>query len=393
MDRKNAFDAARRHRKQRQHQMSGLGYNLAVVWACAVKDIQSALTERVFTIVSLLLPLNFLLLFLLFVLTGGQAPIAVVMADHGPYARQFLTALERAHSFIITPAGGTSAAHARELIESGQIVGVITIPATFDADLRAGRPIALPVTINNLDVDFTNDIRRAVPLTITRFYAEAFPNQVVVQAHEVDVQARDTGYVPYLAVSILVLGLMIGGLFQAGSSAAREYETGTVKELLLSPASRWAIEAGKVLGAAIMNLASAGLVLAVIVLLLGVWPAHWGEVIGYSLLLIVIFVALGTLLGTLARRRQVVIPLAAGLALPIFFLSGAFGPVEWGTPAIQVLARVFPTYYGIAALQHAFHGYATTPISPVLNTLILVGFAALAVAVSALALRRTTASH
>src|SRR5258708_19402554 len=42
--------------------------NLRVIWTCLKKDIRSALTERVFTIVSIFLPVNFLILMSLFVL-------------------------------------------------------------------------------------------------------------------------------------------------------------------------------------------------------------------------------------------------------------------------------------------------------------------------------------
>lgn len=95
-----------------------------------------------------------------------------------------------------------------------------------------------------------------MPLAITAFYANAFPDQVVVQAREVDAYRQDTGYVAYLSVSILVVGLMIGGLLQAGTNAAREYERGTIKELLLAPVSPWAIQAGKVLGALALGVLS-----------------------------------------------------------------------------------------------------------------------------------------
>jgi len=367
-----------------------LAYDLRVVRAVAVKDLQSALHDRVFSIVSVIVPLNFLLLFILFVISGGQAPTAVVLQDHGPYAQQFVAAMQGAHSFIIQQ---TSAQEAQRLISEGKIVAIVTVPASFDADLRAGRQVALPVTVNNLDVDFTNDIRRAVPLAITSFYSQAFPNQVVVQAHEVDVQARDTNYVEYLSVSILVVGLMVGGLIQAGTNAAREYERETIKELLLSPASRWAIEAGKALGALALNAASAVIVLAVVVLLLGVYPVHWGEVIGFSLLIMAIFVAFGVLFGTLVRRRQALIPLSLGLALPVFFLSGAFGPVGWGTPIVAALARALPVYYAIGALQHAFHGYNTTETSPLVNALALAAFAIVALALSAAVVRRERVAH
>jgi|GEM_PF-4186665 hypothetical protein len=75
--------------------------HLRVLGACALHDIQTALTERVFTIISVLIPLNFLLLFLLFAIIGGAAPIAVVMQGHGPYARQFLRAMQKTDSFLI----------------------------------------------------------------------------------------------------------------------------------------------------------------------------------------------------------------------------------------------------------------------------------------------------
>src|SRR5437588_415479 len=136
-----------------------LAYDLRVIRALALKDIRSSLTERTFTILSVVMPLNFLILFLLLVLSGGQAPTAVVLEDQGPYARQFLSAMANAHSFVIREA---TAEEARRLLSSGQIVAIVTVPISFDADLTAGRSVQLPVEVNNLNVDFTNDIRRAV---------------------------------------------------------------------------------------------------------------------------------------------------------------------------------------------------------------------------------------
>ena len=50
---------------------------------------------------SIIIPINFLSLLLLFALTGGQAPTAVVLEDKGPYAQQLLSVMEHSHSFII----------------------------------------------------------------------------------------------------------------------------------------------------------------------------------------------------------------------------------------------------------------------------------------------------
>ncbi len=240
--------------------MQEIFYHLRVTWACAKKDIRTALTERVFTIVGVFIPMNFLILLSLFVLAGSNAPTAVVMQDRGPYAQQLYTAMSHAHSFRLQQA---SADEANSLLSAGKIVAIVTIPANFDISVQQHQPVQVDLAINNLNTDFTADIRRAVPLSITTFYAKASPHLVSVSMSEQDAYPQDTDYVHYLAVSILVIGVVVGGLLQAGTSAAREWEKETVKELLLSPASRAAMLLGKMLGAFLMSLASIVVVLAV----------------------------------------------------------------------------------------------------------------------------------
>lgn len=368
----------------------GLVYTLRVIWACMKKDIKTALTERVFTIISVFVPVNVLILMSLFVLGGSNAPTAVVMHDNGPLAQQFYTAMSHAHSFRLQQA---SAADAEQLMQIGQIVAVVTIPADFDARVRANQPVQVDVQVNNLNTDFTNDIRRAVPLSITSFYGKAFPNVVTITTSEHDFYSQDTDYIPYLAVSILVIGLVIGGLLQSGTASAREWEHETVKELLLSPASRWAIITGKMLGAFVMSLGAVIVVLFVLTVIIGVHPDHWNEVIGFNLLCLIIFIALGTLLGTLLKSRQPVTALSFGTAIPLFFLSGAFGPISFDTPATQFLAQIFPVYYAIVLEQHAFHNFKLNTLGVGGNVLVLCGYALGLLLLTTLALRRSTVAH
>jgi ABC-2 type transport system permease protein len=367
-----------------------LSDQLRVVWACAKKDIASTLTERAFTIVGLFVPVNLLILMSLFVLGGGLAPTAVVMQDNGPYAQAFYQAMSQAHSFRLQQA---SAAEAHDLIAAGKIVAVVTIPSDFDRRIQDNQPVQVDVEINNLNTDFTNDVRRAVPLSITSFYARAFPNVVTVTDRETDFYSQDTDYIPYLTVSILVIALMIAGLLQAGTISAKEWENETIKELLLSPASRWAMMAGKLLGAFLVSLASTALVLGVLIFVVGLRPAHWAEVLGFTLLTLLIFVALGTLLGTLLKQRQAFVAFAFGTAIPLFFLSGAFGPISFSTPAVQVIAEIFPVYYAIVAMQHAFHNFTLNTLGLGGNVLILAGYALGLMALVTIVLRRSTVAH
>jgi ABC-2 type transport system permease protein len=358
---------------------------LRTVRAVAAQDLKLSLIDRLPTVLGLIIPVNFLLLFILFVLSGGQAPTALVLEDTGPLARQFVSALERTHSFQLRQ---TSAADADRLLHEGRIVAVITVPAGFDGDLAGRRPIQIPVQVNNLQVDFTNDIRRAVPLAITGFYADAFPDQVVVRAQEVDVQASDTGYVPYLAVSIIVVAFLITGMLQGSLVAAREFELGTLKVLLLSPAPRWAIGVGKLLAAMTLNLAASLIVLAIVVFVLRVPPLHPLELALYGVLLLLTCSSLGVLVGMLLKRRAPAIPLAIAISLPTFFLSGPFGPPGWLGGANALLAAASPLTYAIALFQHAFHGYQTYPGGTGVEVAVLAGFTLAALALVARTLTR-----
>lgn len=364
--------------------------NARVVWTCMKKDMRSALTERVFLIAGIFMPVNILIMMSLFVLAGSHVPTAVVMQDHGPYAQAFYQAMNGANSFSLRTA---SAIDAQNLITEGKIVAVVTIPPDFDSRIHANQSVQVGVQINNLNTDFTNDVRRAIPLSITSFYGKAFPNLVTITPHEIDWYPQTTDYIPYLGVSILVISLMVGGLLQAGTSSAKEWESGTMKELLLSPANRWSMLVGKMLGAFTISLAPVVLVVAVVVFILGVWPVHWSEVVWVTLLTLLIFIALGTLLGTLIKRWQPVTALAFGLSIPMFFISGAFGPISFEVPITQVIAKIFPVYYAIVLQQHAFHGFDLNTYSVGLNALILVGYALIVLALTTLVLRRSTVAH
>lgn len=365
-----------------------MSYAVRVILAVCVKDLRLAVREPISTAIGIIIPVNFLFLFILFALTGGEAPIAVVMLDEGPLAQQFVTALQQAHSFQVHVVD-VGQAHA-ELLE-GHIVGVITLPAAFDSKLQTGRQIDLPVEVNNLNVDFTNDIRRAVPLSITSFYAQAYPGQVVVRANEVDVQAQDTGYVPYLAISIVVAGLFIEGVLQSAVITAREYEDHTIVELTLSPAGVVAVTLGKVAAALAVTAAAGVLVTLIVVFVVGVRPAYPLEVMVFGMLIAVPAVALGVFIGSLLKRRQAAIPLAIGSILPVFFLSGPFGPPNWGGP-IGIVALISPVTYAIALFQHAFHGYLTAQPSLATDLIVLVGFSVLAIAAAGVVLRRGAAT-
>lgn len=74
-------------------------------------------------------------------------------------------------------------------------------------------------------------------------------------------------------------------------------------------------------------------------------------------------------------------------------LSGTFGPLSFvgslSSPP-NVLAQLFPVYYAIVLMQHAFHGFDLNKYGVGINVVILCVYAAILMVGAALVLRRST---
>ena len=114
---------------------------------------------------------------------------------------------------------------------------------------------------------------------------------------------------------------------------------------------------------------------------------------GTVLLMSAVAVAAGTLIGNLLRQRQAVTLLTRGSSVPLFFLSGVFNPVTYGTLGLVLLARAFPVHYAIALIQQSALGFLTNTLSAAGNVLVLVGFLLLFVVLSSIVLRRGRVAH
>ncbi len=376
--------------------MSGL----AQAWAICRNELALALAEPLATILSMLVPLNFLVLFILFAVGGGRVPVAVVRSDTGVYGQAMGRSLNGALTFDLHPVA--SAAAGRALIARQDAVAVIAVPPGFSRAVAAGGTASLRLTLDNLNQDFADDVRRALPLAILNFYQYHQPAQpahlpraLPVTWREIDTYPRTVGFLPYLAVSILTVATLLGGLLLGGRGVAGEWERGTIKELLLSPTPGWAVAAGKISAGFLIGIVSVLVVLGVL-LAIGVRPDTWAGLPGVAAVLCVtllVFLSLGVAAGSLLRRLNAVAPLAFGLGLPLFFISGAFGPIAWGGEAAAAVARLFPVAYADAAFQHAFHGYWPLVGGAPLVWGVLLLWAVAAVACSVWVYERSTSAH
>ncbi len=323
------------------------------VWALLRKDLAVWIRQPASAAATVLPPLAFLLVEVLGAAAVGRSPVALVTLDHSSKGVQMQQIFHQADVFRITDA---TPKQAQAMLNTIDAVAVITIPADFTQRVEAHETSPVIVKVNNLNLDFTNDIRRSVPDAITQFYsAQGSQSPIKIRLHEQDVRARDVELFQYDVLPTLVLLLTISGLVTSGLSAAREWETRTVKELLLSPSPRAAIITGKVLAGFVISFA-----LGLLVLGLG-YVLGWTQPVGVywlSALLTLALVALfssglGVAFGALLQRIQPVIATSVLTALYLFFLAGGITVITFEPTWLQNIAAFVPLTYGNHALQMA----------------------------------------
>jgi ABC-2 type transport system permease protein len=359
---------------------------LSTSWGILLKDLRIWLRQPVNMAASILPSLAFLLVQALGAQAVGRSPVALVVQDVGGQGEKIAQAIRQADVFRLKE---VDAAQAQKLLAQLDVVAVITIPQDFSARLEAHEPSPVDVTVNNLNLDFTNDIRRAVPDAITQYYqAQGQSSPIKVSMAEQDLRPKDIQMFQYAVLPTVVLLLTISGLVTGGLATAREWESNTVKELLLSPAPPGAIICGKVLAGFITSFVLGVLVLAVSDGLGWIYPqgVYWLVTLLVTALLALFGAGLGVAVGASLRRIMPVIAASIVLALYLFFLSGGVGVLAFEPDWLQEIATFIPLTYAVHALQMAVF-YSSTDLLG--RDIVVLGISTLATLVlGTLAVRR-----
>jgi len=208
---------------------------------------------------------------------------------------------------------------------------------------------------------------------------------LVVFAAGFDSRIAITGinYQQYLFPGIIGQTLLFTAMFM-GVSVIWDREFGFMKEILVSPVSRFTIFLGKMLGdstAAILQ----GVIVFAFGFLLGIpfEPLTLFGALPVMLLITFGLVSLGLIIASFIGSLENFGAVQTFVNLPLFFLSGALFPITGsGTPEWLRTASMFdPLTYGVDALRTVIMGSSWTPMQPLIVNIVVVGLFDLAMIV------------
>lgn len=170
------------------------------------------------------------------------------------------------------------------------------------------------------------------------------------------VHAIPTGKLPYLdfmAPGVLAQSVLFIAIFY-GIAVIWERDLGIVHKLLVSPASRLSLVAGKAMSAGVRGLAQ-GCTVYLLAWLLGV-QINWriGALAGVTVAVMLGAAAFSTfslIIACIVKTRERFMGIGQILTMPLFFASNAVYPISIMPEWLKVVARVNPLTYEVDAMR------------------------------------------
>ena len=319
-------------------------------------------------------------------------PTAVVLADPGPFARAYVSAMEHSRYFDVI--GTVSAREGDRLLHAGDAIFVITFPPGFHRDLVRGVPATILVEADATDPSATGGAIAALSGLTPALFATELPGGLSETPPPLNVVLHRrfnpevvTAYniVPGLAGVILTLTMVL----MTGLAMTRERERGTFEQLLATPARPVEVISGKIVPYVLIGLIQVTLILAAarwvfVVPMLGqVWALYLSV-----LLFIVANLTVGITFSSIARNQLQAMQMTVFFFMPSLLLSGFMFPFQGMPRWAQAIGNVLPLTHFLRLVRGIMlKGNGTAFLWPHMWPILL--FTAVVLVVSLLTFRKT----
>lgn len=311
--------------------------------------------------------------------------VVIVDQDRTTTSRALAARLEGGGQFRVERVTGSAADAERDLLERRASM-IVTIPADFEQRLVRERSAPLQLAVNaeegavaglitgyaqRIIGDFARDRSVRLPVStadadLAPFDGAAVPVRLRAQ---LDIQTRSwfnvtRNYAHYMVPAILVSLVTIIGTLVTAQNVARERELGTLEQLNVTPLTRAAFFAGKMIPAWLtaMLLFCVGLLAGWLLFGIPLRGPVWVVIVAAGVYLTVAL-GIGLFVSTITRTQQQTMFVSFFLLMIYLLMSGMFTPIEsmprwaqwvgWGTPIrhlVWVMRAVLVRGAGIEAV-------------------------------------------
>jgi len=324
-------------------------------------------------------------------------PVYVYDQDASQQSQDLLKRFQVSEYFHIVRVVNDYPALTRALDDGSAKMGIV-IPWNFSACLRDGRPVQVQALVDGSDDNSANVLIGYAQVVIQGYSSQIQIDWLRQRGHAMQpvalrVETR-TWYnenlesSAFIVPGVLALVMSVIGAFLTSLTIAREWERGTMEQLISTPVTAMEIMLGKLAPYFVL-----GMFDTIISALIAIYWFHvpfrgsWVTLLVASAMFLIVVLSMGFLISVVAKGQFLACQIALLITfLPAFLLSGFLFSIDQMPIALQVLTRILPPRYYVSVLKKIF--LKGTPAS-----MLSVDLVPLAVFTFVLALAATRSFH
>jgi ABC-2 type transport system permease protein len=334
--------------------------------AVARKEVLQIVRDARSLIIVVLMPAVLVLLFGYGVnLDLKGMPVYVLDQDGSQQSQDMLKHFQASEYFHVARVV-TSYPQLTRALDDGHAKMGIVIPWDFSQRLSDGRPVEVQALVDGSD-DNTANVLIGYAQAVVQGYSAQIQidwlraRGLSIQPSAMSVETRtwyneDLESSAFIIPGVLALVMSVIGAFLTSLTIAREWERGTMEQLISTPVTAMEIMLGKLAPYFVL-----GMLDTVISATIAIYWFHvpfrgsWITLMGASALFMVVVLALGFYISVLAKSQFAASQIALLITfLPAFLLSGFLFSIEQMPIALQWITRILPARYYVSALKDIF---------------------------------------
>ncbi len=334
--------------------------------AVARKEFLHILRDPRSLIMALALPFLMILLFgYALTLDVDRIPTIIYDADQSPGSRTLISRFQASRYFqVLGTVGGYKTIEQK--IDQDECMLGIAIPQDYSRDLLSGRRPQIQLLFDGSDSNtaaialaYANGVVQSLALEIRTQALNRSGSRAARAPADARLRVWYNSQLKsknYIVPGLIALILMIIGALLTSLTLAREWETGTMEQLLSTPLRPAELALGKMSAYFVLGVTDMVLTIVVGVLIFDV-PQRGSYAFLATTGCLFLFGALlwGILISAVSRSQLVAYMLAIITSfLPAFLLSGFVFAIENMPVPIQAITYLFPTRYFVTILKGIF---------------------------------------
>jgi ABC-2 type transport system permease protein len=340
--------------------------SLTRLLAVARKEVIQILRDVRSLMIVIVMPVALVMLFGYGVNLDLKGLPVYVLDQEGSQQSQDLLKHFQAGDYFHLVRVATGYAEVTRALDDGHAKMGIVIPWNFSQRLRDGGPVAVQALVDASDDNSANVLIGYAQAVVQGYSSEMQLNWLgahglSVQPVPVSVQTR-TWYNENLESSafiipgVLALVMSVIGAFLTSLTIAREWERGTMEQLISTPVSAMEIMLGKLIPYFVLGILDTvvGAVIAIFWFHVPFRGSFFTLMVASAMFMVVVL-SMGYFISVLAKNQFAASQIALIVTfLPAFLLSGFLFAIEQMPVPLQWITRIFPARYYVSVLKKIF---------------------------------------